>query len=202
MNEKLIAEWLDKQPPAARKWVESDVPLYERGFNRFSFVVKPNIKPAMELGAVNKYANVQTIADNSKDVNVIFYIFNIMRERLFSFLKSKFNILCDLSIEECEVRVNKVVDVAGLCSIENDFSKYDKAHAEALFVFEMLLYEALGMDPDLLEIWKNSHSDSILTGKINGVKIEAVYQRKSGDASTFFGNTVVLMAVLAAVLRF
>lgn len=145
---------------------------------------------------------MQTIAYNDKDVNLIFCpIFNEMRDRLISVMRNNVLVMSGLSVEDFERRVNELVDVNVLedcVQIENDMSKYDKAQAEALFEFEMRLYEALGMDDYLLEIWKNAHEASVVTDRMNGVRMHTKYQRKSGDASTFFGNTCVLIAVTAA----
>lgn len=54
------------------------------------------------------------------------------------------------------------------------------------------------MPEDLLDIWTSSHVRSRVKDRRNGMYFETEYQRKSGDASTFFGNTLVLMAVLLA----
>lgn len=72
INEDIIGEWLDKQPPNTARMCTTDVPLHERSFNRYSFMVKPNVKPSMDKGCMSKYASVQTISFTDKDVNVIF----------------------------------------------------------------------------------------------------------------------------------
>ena len=53
VNEFLISEWLTKQPPAVRRLIASEVPLAERRANVSSFMIKPSVKPCMDVGAVS-----------------------------------------------------------------------------------------------------------------------------------------------------
>lgn len=204
MHGSLVGRWLQTQKPATAALCMSDVSMHERRANVFEFMVKGDVKPALDPRASNTYASVQTIAYNSKDVNVMFCpVFLALRDRLLNVLKEKLFVMTGVSNEDFERKVNAYVKLAALnlnvCDrVELDMSKYDKAQACALFTFEMLLYEWLGMDGDLLEIWRNAHEFSRLRDRKNGVSATTRWQRKSGDASTFFGNTVVLLAVLCA----
>lgn len=60
----------------------------------------------------------------------------------------------------------------------------------------------MGVPEDILEIWYNCHKESMLRYKNNGVRLRTEFQRKSGDASTFFGNTLVLLGVTCAAYDF
>lgn len=100
-----------------------------------------------------------------------------------------------------ERELNKRLNVfllRNLVQVENDMSKYDKAQHKVLREMENLLLRKLGMPENLLEIWSASHERSRIKDKRNGMYFETEYQRKSGDASTSFGNTLVLMVVLLA----
>jgi hypothetical protein len=81
-----------------------------------------------------------------------------------------------------------------IIKISKCMSKYDKAQGEALRYLEDELLRLFGFPEELLEIWRNSHVKSILRDRQTGVKFET--DCKSGDVSTFFGNTLVLISVL------
>lgn len=57
----------------------------------------------------------------------------------------------------------------------------------------------MGVDEELIELWRNAHELTTLLDRSNGVKCKVIYQRKSGDASTYLGNTIFLMAVIACL---
>lgn len=202
VSPELLDEWLEKQPPAVRKNTVSEEPYHLRRTNVFNFMIKSAVKPALEISAVNKYASVQTIAYLPKHINALFCpVMNVLSERMYAVMSKKIMIMTGMSNEEFECELNKRVDVSvfgKLWQVENDMSKYDKAQGEALLVFEALLFTALGMDPEDVEVWVNSHRESIVRDRRNGVRFSTKFQRKSGDASTFFGNTMVLLAVLVA----
>ncbi len=61
-----------------------------------------------------------------------------------------------------------------------------------------VVYEMCGMDEILLRrMWQFGHVTTEATNYINGVMAYFSYQRKSGDAATCFGNTLVSMAAIA-----
>lgn len=83
--------------------------------------------------------------------------------------------------------------------LEIDIGKYDKSQHRLLFEVECALYKKLGIPDELILKWREAHEFTTLKDRKNGVKAFVEYQRKSGDASTFFGNTVVLMVVLCTI---
>ncbi|XP_046616669.1 uncharacterized protein LOC124303475 [Neodiprion virginianus] len=169
-------------------------------------MIKSNLKPPLEISAKDKYASVQTIAYQSKDVNAVFCpVMAVLRDRLLAILKPKIMIMTGMSNADFEIEVNKRFDARILKDsrqIECDMSKYDKAQEQAVFEAEIELYRLLGMDDWLLDIWREAHVSSRIRDRQNGVSISVNYQRRSGDASTFFGNTLVLLMTMAACYDF
>lgn len=203
VNADAVSSWFDKQPPAVRKLAASQQPEAFRDYTMYNFMIKPHLKPPLVRGAMLEYSSVQTIAYQPKSINVLFCpIFNQMRERFTAVIKSKFLIYSDMSPKEFETILNNRVD-ANLASflnkIENDMAKYDKSQGAIFLLAECELYRKLGMPDFYVEIWYNSHRFSTLRDRIYGVTAYTEYQRKSGDASTFLGNTLVLMMVTLAV---
>lgn len=58
------------------------------------------------------------------------------------------------------------------------------------------------MSEEVCVLWRNAHSDTILRDFGTGIRTNVKFQRKSGDAATFFGNTLVLMGILATLFDF
>ena len=56
-----------------------------------------------------------------------------------------------------------------------------------------------GIHPELIRIWERAHVHTSLHDRNCGVKHYGDFQRKSGDAATFFGNTLFLMGVISTL---
>nr|QHA33742.1 polyprotein [Atrato Virga-like virus 3] len=204
ISSPIVSAWLEKQPPARRAQIVSDLPLHLRPYNRFSYMVKADVKPQLTPGAQTKYPSVQTIVYNDPCVNAIFCpIYNVLFERLISVLHPKVLMYTGMSAGEFELELNAKLDarVAYQCkTIENDFSKYDKAQQAALRRYERLLWEYVGLDSELSQIWDDSRRESTVTDRRNGVRFRTTFQRKSGEATTFSGNTLVALSIVLAVM--
>nr|UDL14011.1 MAG: RNA dependent RNA polymerase [Xiangshan martelli-like virus 3] len=202
LNPQIVDEWLNKQPPSVRRLACSQIPMALREYNRFKYMIKGVVKPSLEVAGKDKYSSVQTIAYLDKFVNLVFCpIFNVLTERMLSVLKDKIMVLTNMSNADFEIELNKRFScrrLGEIVQVENDMSKYDKAQGHVLRAFEDMLLNALGMPDYLLEVWSNSHVRSHLKDRVNGIGFNTDFQRKSGDASTFIGNTMALMAILVA----
>lgn len=203
LSSHLVDKWLDKQAPAVRRQILSETPLHLRYYNSFSYMIKGDVKPQLELSAIQKYPSVQTIVYSDKNINAIFCpVFGVLFERLLNLLDERILVFTGMSPHEFEKELNARIaglDLSEVVTVEEDMSKYDKAQGRALRQFEDLLWDALGMDPDLLRIWTDSHVRSHVRDRRNGIGFDTEYQRKSGDATTFAGNTLVILAVLLGV---
>ena len=49
----------------------------------------------------------------------------------------------------------------------------------------------MGVDPELVKIWYDAHVETVCTARKEGLRFKVFFQRKSGDASTAFGNTLI-----------
>ena len=124
-----------------------------------------------------------------------------MMHRLQTCMKKNFVINSGYTPEELETELNHrfSTDVLKNCHIvENDMSKYDKSQDGVALAFEMKLFKLLGMSQDFCDTWYEAHAETIMYDRFNGVGAKVRFQRKSGDAATFIGDTAFLMAVTAA----
>lgn len=81
-------------------------------------------------------------------------------------------------------------------------SKYDKSQGREALLFECKLMRAFGVPEYFITVWKYAHEFTVLKDFSNGVTLQIMYQRKSGDPSTYVGNTTFLMAVLSMLADF
>lgn len=81
--------------------------------------------------------------------------------------------------------------------LEVDISKYDKSQGELLLLAELEIYRMLGVPMDILD--NHAHRNTTIVDRLNDIKWEIDLQRKSGNATTYIGNTLVLMLVLASL---
>uniref|UniRef100_A0ABD2XLJ3 RNA-dependent RNA polymerase alsuviricetes domain-containing protein n=1 Tax=Trichogramma kaykai TaxID=54128 RepID=A0ABD2XLJ3_9HYME len=181
VESNIMQEWLDRLKPGIRKRVYDDRPLHLRPFNRFTFMVKGDVKPPSEPSCVYKYASVQTIAYNNKSENAVYNpIMRVLFERLLAVLDDRIQIMSGMSRQEFEKKINKLINgrIMGGTQIENDMTKYDKSQLEAIRVAERIVLMELGLDEWLADIWSEAHAKSIIVDKINGVKMEMILPSK------------------------
>lgn len=204
ISSQVVSIWLEKQPPSRRKQIISELPLHLRPFNNFEFMVKKDVKPQLTPDSTYSYPSVQTIVYNDASVNAVSCpIYNLLWERLLAVLDPRVLIMTGMSPQEFENEFNARLSpelAAVLQTLENDFSKYDKAQAGALRRLEHLVWTKLGLDPEIALIWDRSRRKSNVRDRKNGVSFTTEFQRKSGEATTFSGNTLVAVCVMLAVV--
>jgi hypothetical protein len=195
-----VQNWLTKQPPSALAELDTiDNMLYMHVLDEYKLIIKKSPKPKLDNTAITEYTGLQTVCYQGPITNILFCpIFKEMKKRLLCFLKSKYMIFTDMTTTALE-RLITQLNPSDYYPVEVDISKYDKSQGKMLFEFELLLYRFLGMSEFCLRLWRLMHERTVINDKKNKIKARIEYQRKSGDAATFFGNTVVLMAILASV---
>jgi len=200
INSSMIQDWLAGQPPGCLSRLETEELAYwTRRMDQYDLIIKRSPKPKLDASALGEYLSLQTVCYQGPITNAIFCpIFREMKKRLVSILPAKYLLYCDMSPEDFQEKLDTLGALVGNY-IEVDMSKYDKSQGRILFEFELLLYARLGMPKFFLDMWSGMHRQTVLNDRANKFKAKVTYQRKSGDAATFFGNTVVLMAMLASV---
>nr|DBA44346.1 TPA_asm: hypothetical protein [Pemphredonvirus anglici] len=200
-NSASISDWLERQPSGTVDLIEQKNHFSMESLDRYQFMIKSTVKPQLDCNAPYTYNALQTIAYQDKNINVIFCpIFKDLRNRVISLLKSKYMINTEMTNEQL---VQNMVNFIGKNRflkkkfLEVDMSKYDKSQGKLALLFEIYLMREFGVDDEIVNLWWNAHVSTELTDRNNKAKCFVKYQRKSGDASTFIGNTFFLMAVIA-----
>nr|QHA33750.1 polyprotein [Atrato Virga-like virus 5] len=200
-----LVEWLSDQENKNLGHIKEKFSLTDRlnRFDVYDLMNKPQVKPGLTVQTPYEYAAVQTIASQSKEFNMFWCpIFRNCKRRLRSVMNKRFFIYADMAPDDFTRVITTYLPPEVLAyykALEVDIGKYDKSQHRLLFEIECELYRRLGVPPRLIAYWRLAHEKTILKDRRNGVKAHVTYQRKSGDASTFFGNTLLLMVVLATL---
>nr|QJC63688.1 RNA-dependent RNA polymerase [Potato yellowing virus] len=81
---------------------------------------------------------------------------------------------------------------------EIDFSKFDKSQQELHHEVQRKIFLRLGLPQEFCDTWFTSHVRSHISDP-SGLRFSVNFQRRTGDAVTYLGNTVVTLAVLSYV---
>nr|QWC36482.1 ORF1 [Bemisia tabaci nege-like virus 1] len=209
-----LSNWLDTQEtPVVEKMLEG-LSLENAALDEFNFSIKRIAKPVLSTKATVEYSALQTIVYHEKYVNAIFCpIFCEIKKRLFVSLKKNFKIFSDVSITGFEDILNNDIGdepfalfsgddsliYNGSEFLEIDISKYDKSQGLIALEFECRVMRLFGVEDRFVELWRNAHECTRLRCRQTGMKTNIDFQRKSGDASTFLGNTMFLMGVICTL---
>ncbi|UTQ50507.1 MAG: 207 kDa replicase polyprotein (domains: methyltransferase - helicase - RNA-dependent RNA polymerase) [Plant associated tobamo-like virus 1] len=195
-----IEQWLCAQEPGKlrRIHVEDDFVTFNKMLN-YHMMVKSEPKNKLEPAAVFEYQSPQNIVYHESCINAVFGpMFKILYQRFVQLLAPNVCVMLQKSHKQLEDHMNSNLDPAKEYErLEIDFSKFDKSQTEVCFEIEMAFWQLLGMDNYLLGLWRMGHFSVSATDFQAGIKAYFIYQRKSGDSATAFGNSLVSMLSLA-----
>ncbi|AEQ55300.1 polymerase [Blueberry necrotic ring blotch virus] len=199
-----IADWMKTQPDSVMGRLTDGNPLHCKPLDRYQFLLKSEPKPDLTVEALSKYPIPQSILCHSKDINAIFCpLIRTIRDRIMEKMDKKYQFFTKVDEEGFAEKMNRVfpADSAKFYySYEFDMSKYDKSQGQLVLDFECALMRRLGVPEYIVGCWRVAHTRTRARDLTNKISFETVFQRKSGDASTYFGNTVILMIALLDVL--
>ncbi|AMN92171.1 2a [Cucumber mosaic virus] len=85
-------------------------------------------------------------------------------------------------------------NVQGRHCLEIDLSKFDKSQGEFHLLIQEHILNGLGCPAPITKWWCDFHRYSFIRDRRAGVSMPISFQRRTGDAFTYFGNTIVTMA--------
>jgi len=153
-------------------------------------MLKSDVKPDLTTKPVESRIEPQVIVYHMRELNALYSsVFRVLVRRLLSLLRPNYhlNLLKDMVDVESFVRAVHPFG-AEVKYLENDFSKYDKSQGRFVFRLEAYVFACLGMNGDLLDKWVVGHVECSMRSLSLGMSLHVLYQRKSGDSTTSFGN--------------
>lgn len=206
LHPDMVTDWLLKQPKETRAALEAMPPLRLIDGSLYDFIIKRNPKPSLKDGSAMQHSALQTVMSMPKYLNALFCpIFTEVRNRLLSAMRKNIKIFTLLDPDAFADCVSEIYPPKRYFDrrphvYEVDISKFDKSQGLMALTLECRLLRFFGVDSRLVAAWEHYHTAtrfkdyaSSLFGRIN-------YQRKSGDALTFLGNTMFLISVIGTAI--
>ncbi|CAT02557.1 2a protein [Gayfeather mild mottle virus] len=180
-----------------QKWHSSlsydDLPdLNAENLQFYEHMVKSDVKPSV-TDTLNVDRPVPaTITFHKKQITSQFSpLFTALFERFQRCLRSKV-VLPVGKISSLELEDFSVI---GKHCLEIDLSKFDKSQGELHLMIQEQILNRLGCPAHVSKWWCDFHRQSYIKDKRAGVGMALSFQRRTGDAFTYFGNTLVTMAL-------
>jgi hypothetical protein len=208
INERNCEAWAAAQTPEKLKRLAANCDgrlLQDLDLNTYMLFLKPFNKPPNDTSVVNEVQQPQTVVYSDVSLNAYFGpVFRELEDRWLSMLRPNVLVNKKKNAEQIERFINDSVrdyDDSNHLYIENDFSAYDKSQHIETWHIELEFYKLLGLDYDLLKLWMDAHWFTKINAPGIGLMMYILFQRKSGDVTTSFGNTIVNMLTTASVLN-
>lgn len=199
-NINVLSEWLELRDAGQMRKMEG-LQYLEGDPNKYSSHVKRNHKPVF-----NNSHNIELVAGQILAVHhpyLAAYFSEPIRtfsKRLKYCLKDQFIINDGLNMDQLNGQINNCLyRYDEFKFLEIDFSKFDKSQDDLTLETNCLLLRKFGVPEHIIEEWQNCHICTKLVFQTFGIKVETLFQRKSGDVFTFMGNTITGMTALAYV---
>jgi len=126
--------------------------------------------------------------------------FRTLSENIKASLKSQWCMNDGLSREELNGWTNQALStMQAFVPQEIDFSKYDKSQVELALIVVCKIMLRFGVPFHAVEDWYLCHCNTTLVFHKLGIRVPVSFQRKSGDALTWLGNTLLVMVILCWV---
>lgn len=167
--------------------------------SRYGLMIKDDVKNKLEPNSDSEYLVPATIVHHRPVINAIFGpIFKRLFDRFTKLLSPRVMCLLKKNSDEIHQHLNNYMNPQeSYQGLEIDFEKFDKSQLQMCHELEMIVYQLLGLDQFFLSIWKIGHYKTSAKDFVNGIVLYIMYQRKSGDTTTCFGNTLISMLALS-----
>ena len=168
----------------------------------YNHMIKRQPKSKLDTSIQSEYPALQTIVYHSKLVNAVFGpVFRYLTSEFLSMVdNSRFFFYTRKTPEDLQDFFSTLSSKQEYEILELDVSKYDKSQNDFHQAVEMLIWERLGLDDILARIWEMGHKKTHVSDFQAGIKTLIYYQRKSGDVTTFIGNTFIIAACVASMV--
>nr|WAA68733.1 viral replicase [Sugarcane mild mosaic virus] len=202
-NQSSLNDWVETRTSMGKSLLEKDL---ERDndisslLNKFKYMIKADMKCKLDSSASENIASGQNIVYHERRVCALFSsVFQDLVTKLKYILKPHVLLYHGVNLQEFADMVNNQLQrPLSMCYCgELDISKYDKSQNQLTKDIEHEIYRRLGIHPDLLDMWMCSDFSSIVGSMASGIILDIGAQRRTGSATTWFGNTLINMVLLS-----
>nr|QOE55598.1 RNA-dependent RNA polymerase [Macrophomina phaseolina tobamo-like virus 2] len=208
VEEQSFYEWAKQSTPDKLRMVRAELEqqskaLEEMDVGEYLVMLKADVKPTLSTKPLTARTEPQVIVYHEKALSALYSsIMRVLVRRFLSLLLPKYHVNLLKDMKDIEGFLNGIhpFGQTSLKYLENDFSKYDKSQGRFVFALEEFVFTQLGMNADLLTRWVGGHVECSMRSLALGLSLHVMYQRKSGDATTAFGN--VLLNILSVTYAY
>jgi hypothetical protein len=169
--------------------------------SRYNHMIKRDVKPVLTTALQSEYTKAATITYHKPDLTqVATAIFGQFKTRLLQCRASKVNFPLDHDSDLSGYLTGCHLGSEQDYFTEIDFSKFDKSQGEVHQIIQDKILLKFGVDPEFVALWSTAHRQSSIFDQGVGIGFKTDFQRRTGDAFTFLGNTLVTAAMLAYVI--
>jgi hypothetical protein len=166
--------------------------------SRYYVIVRSDHKPPLDGRIMEGVPGGQLVTAMHPFWNSVFAgQFQTMLIKVLAILKPNIIFNTRMTWEELGAVIDNLLSGKEFKSFELDVSKYDKSQEAVWLEAQCIVFKLLGMCDQMIDLWRVLHEMCILTAPKFGAAYRVGYQRRSGDALTWFGNTLVLLMMMA-----
>jgi len=187
--------------------INGEVPVLYKDFTKYVLELKLNAKPDLTPSSLDNIPTPQTTVFTDTDITCLFAItLQGIAERIRLSMNSKTLLFTRINEVEVEDHINAAFPVSHLLrfpeAIEGDASVFDKSQRMTAMNIDLGIMRMFGAPDWFLQLWTVAHERTTIRVRDFGIGMGVDFQRKSGDAWTFLGNTLFNMSAYATVLDF
>jgi len=199
LSEDSLKDWAGQVSPERVASVKRDLEvnskaLADMSVEEYLVMLKADVKPSLSTKPNHSRTEPQVIVYHERALTAFYSsVFRVLVRRFLSLLLPNYhvNLLKDTRDIEGFIRGVHPFGEKGLKYLENDFSKYDKSQGRFVFILESYVFQQLGMNEQMLDKWFQGHVHCQMRSVSLGLSLHVDYQRKTGDATTAFGNVIL-----------
>lgn len=207
-NEASMTAWENMQNPSTIAAMQRMDPAFiaqqaAEDIDNYEFILKAAPKASTESKPVHVFATVQTVMFHKKTVNAFYGPMVREADKRFRLLLRPeviYNKGRSLDNVETHLDLHCVESKAAVC-FEADLENFDRQQQEVASNLDEVLLTRMKMRPDVVELWMRGHNVHSNYNFKLGLKVWLLYQRKSGDVTTSFGNSVLNMTAIVHGLK-
>jgi len=199
LAEDALSDWGSQAKPGVVDALVAELEKNSRALadmpvDEYLVMLKADVKPTLSTKPVGEVTAPQVIVYHEKPLSALYSsIFRVLVRRFLSLLKPNYHVNLLKNTDDIGQFVQGChpFGAKDLSYLENDFGKYDKSQSRFVFKLEEFVFQQLGMNQEMLSKWVHGHVECSLRSVSVGLSLHVMYQRKSGDATTAFGNVIL-----------
>ncbi|AAS86439.1 p2 protein [Humulus japonicus latent virus] len=173
-------------------------PLCFQRLDKYRHMMKNNMKPVEDHSLNSERALMSTITYHEKGtIMSTSPIFLMAANRILMCLSDKVKIPTGKYHQLFSLDAHVLKHVKHWKEI--DFSKFDKSQGELHHYLQREIFIRIGVPMNFIDAWVPQVTRSFISDPSNGLFFNVDFQRRTGDACTYLGNTLVTLCVLCHV---